>query len=167
MSECTHQRTEVRCKTAVNGAQMFKRQCLDCGKGIGEWIPRGGATANAPPWDDGLQERKRQTLLEHAREQREAKTVQWRRDYNEYLRTPVWASKRDRVLKRDDYQCQACCRARATEVHHLTYERMDFKGGEPLFDLVAICHACHMRPHRRNLPWLSGDDIIRQMERSA
>jgi 5-methylcytosine-specific restriction endonuclease McrA len=60
--------------------------------------------------------------------------------YNEYLKTTEWQERRDEVLKRDNYICQACLNARATQVHHLNYVHW---GNEPLFDLVAICNECH------------------------
>jgi 5-methylcytosine-specific restriction endonuclease McrA len=146
---------------------MFKRQCLSCGKGVGDWIPRGSSTADAPAWDDSLKDDTLERMFETRKQERESKNREWWRQYNEYLRGHVWASKRERVLKRDDNLCQACCRTRATEVHHLTYERVDFKGGEPLFDLVAVCHACHVRLHKKNPYWLTGDDIIDSIERRS
>lgn len=63
--------------------------------------------------------------------------------YHEYLATPEWGKKRDAVLKRDEYKCQACLENYATQVHHKSYQFVDLKGNEPAFDLVAICVPCH------------------------
>jgi 5-methylcytosine-specific restriction endonuclease McrA len=60
--------------------------------------------------------------------------------YNKYLKTTEWQERRNEVLIRDNYLCQACLKARATQVHHLSY---DHWGQEPLFELVAICNECH------------------------
>lgn len=72
--------------------------------------------------------------------EREAEREKWWADYDVYLFTPEWRAKRAAVLKRDNYECQACCIAKATEVHHITYRHVF---GEPLFDLVAVCRPCH------------------------
>ena len=67
----------------------------------------------------------------------------WLRQYSQYLQSPEWRAKRDLVLKRDNYVCQACLNALATQVHHKSYEFVDLAGSEPAFDLVAICTPCH------------------------
>lgn len=64
-------------------------------------------------------------------------------DYYRYLESPEWKSLRLKVLKRDKGRCQDC-RAKATEVHHLTYERVT---KEALEDLVSLCCRCHRRRH--------------------
>mgnify|MGYP005826888693 CR=1 FL=1 len=71
---------------------------------------------------------------------------EWWARYREYLKTSKWADKRARVLRRDNYLCQACCRRDATAVHHLTYTRVC---SEPLFDLISICEVCHAELHPR------------------
>jgi hypothetical protein len=60
--------------------------------------------------------------------------------YNEYLKTDIWKSKRERVLKRDKNLCQACLKRKASEVHHLSYKHVF---NEPLFELVSVCNICH------------------------
>jgi len=69
----------------------------------------------------------------------------WWRWYNAYLQTPAWNSRRMRVLARAGVLCEGCRIHNATQVHHLTYQRA---GHEMLFDLVAICDACHDDIHR-------------------
>jgi 5-methylcytosine-specific restriction endonuclease McrA len=69
----------------------------------------------------------------------------WRKEeflkcHNQYLKSARWKQKREDVLKRDNYLCQACLKAKATEVHHLSYSHWQ---DEPLFELVSICHECH------------------------
>jgi hypothetical protein len=71
---------------------------------------------------------------------RSAETEAWWREYDAYLRTDAWHERRAKVLERDEYVCQACLVRRAVQVHHTTYRHMF---AEPLFDLVAVCVACH------------------------
>ena len=68
-----------------------------------------------------------------------------RRDwYHRYLQSPQWQRKRQLVLKRANGICEGCGLNKATQVHHLTYERI---GDEMLFDLVAVCDQCHDEVH--------------------
>ena len=65
---------------------------------------------------------------------------QWFVKHSEYLKTEKWKSIRLKVLKRDDYLCQCCLEASATEVHHLTYANwMD----EFMYELISVCYNCH------------------------
>lgn len=63
-----------------------------------------------------------------------------RERYQEYLQSEKWARKRDAVLKRENYVCEACRKRRASQVHHSTYRHIF---DEPLFELHAICAECH------------------------
>jgi hypothetical protein len=63
-------------------------------------------------------------------------------EYQVYLKSERWQEKRIHALERDGYLCQSCRKARATEVHHLTYRHIF---NEPLFDLTSVCHPCHER----------------------
>lgn len=71
-----------------------------------------------------------------------------KRRYGEYLRSPEWKERRDRIVKRDRSQCQSCASKSQLQVHHMTYERI---GNENDGDLVTVCHACHQRIHGRKL----------------
>lgn len=66
----------------------------------------------------------------------------WRAQYQRYLRSPEWRDKRERVLRRDGYQCQSCLGVPATQIHHLPGS---YKYGRycPLFLLVSVCDHCH------------------------
>lgn len=64
----------------------------------------------------------------------------WLNYHNVYLKSIQWKEKRDQVLNRDNHLCQACLKARATEVHHLSYAHWQ---NEPLFELISVCHECH------------------------
>jgi 5-methylcytosine-specific restriction endonuclease McrA len=69
--------------------------------------------------------------------------AEWFRKYNNYLNSTIWLHKRLAILKRDDYLCQCCLTNVATQVHHKSYQFVDFKGSEPAFDLESICRPCH------------------------
>src|SRR5215469_6801385 len=74
----------------------------------------------------------------------------WRDQYNEYLLTDAWNTKRIAVLLRANYICEGCGSAKATQAHHLEYPRGCVPGSEEwirqekLFHLVAICRQCHL-----------------------
>ncbi|MEJ8756808.1 hypothetical protein WG947_07380 [Pontibacter sp. H259] len=61
-------------------------------------------------------------------------------EYDEYLNSDKWKRKRLKVLRRDEYLCQACSTRKAVQVHHKSYR---YVGDEPLFDLVSVCIECH------------------------
>jgi 5-methylcytosine-specific restriction endonuclease McrA len=68
----------------------------------------------------------------------------WWTTYGAYLSSEEWAERRRLVLERAGLICQGCRRARATQVHHLTYVHV---GEEFLWELAAICNDCHERLH--------------------
>lgn len=89
---------------------------------------------------------KQRAVEEAAREDRRR---QWWQNYNAYLLSPTWRNKRDLVLKRAAGTCEGCGAQRAAQVHHLRYPQ-DCRPGSPewiarekLFDLRAVCTACH------------------------
>lgn len=65
--------------------------------------------------------------------------------YNIYLQSYEWKILREEVLNRDNHRCQYCNQAKATEIHHLTYEHL---GNELLNELISYCSACHLKVHR-------------------
>jgi len=66
--------------------------------------------------------------------------TKWFSEHNEYLKSMTWQEKREEVLRRDGYICQACLKKKATEVHHLSYDHWK---NEPLFELISVCDECH------------------------
>jgi 5-methylcytosine-specific restriction endonuclease McrA len=68
-------------------------------------------------------------------------------NYKIYLNSPAWRSLRLKILARDRYICQLCGKRKATEVHHLTYERI---GRELENDLISLCSICHRILTRTN-----------------
>lgn len=158
---CDHPATEIRERKQSNGRVYYAQQCTTCGKHLGAVgknvialdlrLSREGAHV----YDEELQERwyeqqraYREELLERARvacdEHSMVKDDEWWAAYNAYLKTPEWAERRRLVLTRAMGLCEGCRKAIPFHVHHLTYEHV---GDEFLFELVALCEACHQRAH--------------------
>jgi 5-methylcytosine-specific restriction endonuclease McrA len=103
-----------------------------------------------------------------------------------YLNSQEWKLKRERILSRDNYQCQDCLKVisiilkefdlvlkrfnvkeinykrSATEVHHLTYETLHTSQEEN--DCISLCGTCHTIRHKmvsESVKWL-----IEQRERN-
>lgn len=66
-----------------------------------------------------------------------------RLQYQSYLQSDGWERTRIKVLQRARYVCEACGEERATQVHHVNYD--DPRGEELLWNLRAVCGACHER----------------------
>lgn len=67
-----------------------------------------------------------------------------RRFYENYLLSPQWQTLRRVVLARAGGICEHCRSAKATQIHHKTYDRL---GNELPDDLLAVCDACHGALH--------------------
>jgi 5-methylcytosine-specific restriction endonuclease McrA len=80
--------------------------------------------------------------------------VEWWKAYEVHLQSPKWKALRKKVIERANGICEGCGRNKATQAHHLTYERV---GDEMLFDLVAVCDECHSKVHQKAEPAPDGD----------
>jgi hypothetical protein len=130
----------VRRRVIRNGSVQLVRQCLNCGSAVGNPVKQSAVTGGITQWDESLETSYRARHAE-LREQERAKFFE---GYSEYLRSPEWKRRREKVMARAKGICEGCGDALATQVHHLTYEHV---GNEFLFELVAICHECHERIH--------------------
>jgi len=61
--------------------------------------------------------------------------------YDSYLVSNEWRRIRRKVLKEAGHKC-ACCRSKATQVHHRCY-RPRVMSGEETSLLIALCRDCH------------------------
>lgn len=148
---CGHDKiSEPRTRKVAGGGVQIKQQCLRCGEAQGQ--PRKKSDyPNAPPFDEELVNRAKvkraRVEFEIAkkfvslRNERSLRGQEW---YDKYLKSEDWFHKKKLVLKRAKSVCEGCGEAKATEVHHLTYDNV---GAEFLFELVAICRPCHERYH--------------------
>lgn len=137
------------------GSIQVRNQCMSCGWCSGNSI--GGLTKEQREALPSLDETKRDQFNDGKFAYRRAfnsniaekkaaiKKREWFDQYSNYLKSPQWLAKRELVLKRDNYRCQCCLDALATQVHHKSYAFVDMNGSEPAFDLVAVCTPCHKR----------------------
>ena len=65
-------------------------------------------------------------------------------DYDAYLASREWQLVRNKTLKRCNNLCEACKKAKATQVHHITYRNL---GSEKPWQLLGICWDCHKEIH--------------------
>lgn len=132
-------------KTYDGNAIYAYEQCSSCGLKIRGPISKKGLEINLlPTFNEALSRSINDEIYKEyfviQAELGDIKKSVFFEKYNQYLNGNTWKDKRHRVLKRDDYLCQACLRNNATEVHHKTYKHVF---NEPLFELVAVCKSCH------------------------
>lgn len=147
----THDSHLVR-KVAANGASQFTYQCQTCGQidysrtGRGPWVAKPASVDidSLPLWDDRLQRDAITAVRIQAEAERTERDEAWRDAYDDYINSPAWRVKRRRALDRDGHLCQGCLESVATDVHHMTYDRLF---DELLCDLVSLCQACHQKCH--------------------
>ncbi len=154
-SVCKHLETELREKIVSGGGTQCKHQCLICGAPVGNATKK---QEGLPKWNDALlseyeqarfnegAEIQRKHVLLHAAETKKLneRSKDWQAEYASYRRTPAWQEKRTRVLRRANGVCEGCLDAKATVIHHTTYAHM---GDELLYELIALCQACHVKAH--------------------
>ena len=58
-----------------------------------------------------------------------------------------WLTKRQVILKRDDYKCVKCGETTSLEVHHLYYTTGTSLWAYPEESLVTLCKDCHQQWH--------------------
>lgn len=66
-------------------------------------------------------------------------------NYYEYINSPEWFEKTEKVRERNDGYCEVCCMRYGEHVHHRTYERLYNEKDE---DLLHVCNFCHAMIHR-------------------
>jgi len=148
----------VRTKSA-NGSPLFRWRCRTCTK-LFAVVSRADVVRTSTPWFELPDEENShgeyfEEVHRHVTAANEQNREKWLQDsqqkrnleYHEYLQSSAWRLKRDAVMKRDNRLCQGCLKNQATQVHHLTYDRIF---NEMLFDLVAICHECHINKVHKN-----------------
>lgn len=131
-------------RTIKNGTKQYGTQCRRCGSFVCMKRSAVPISEQLEEYDQDLRAEFSRQAAEQARiqygQEQQARSAEWFAKYSEYLETPKWKDKRERVLRRDFHLCQACLKRKATVVHHKTYAHV-FE--EPLFDLISMCHECH------------------------
>jgi hypothetical protein len=163
---CEHETTRHTKRTVAGGAIQYVDQCTRCGKATTQAIARKSAIAanggiEPDPFDDDLHNQWNEArgaaygevqteihaYLEGEKNFLELQSQQWHKKYREYQKSPEWAALKDKVLMRAQGICEGCREAKATVLHHLTYDHVF---NELLFELVALCGDCHHRAHTRS-----------------
>ena len=149
--DCPH--TPVLClRVQSNGRRMYFRYCTSCCRKLTSFLPYKSLTdaemAAARPHSD--YEALYAVKMECSNQVGEFFTMLWWWAYDLYLQSEEWMARRSQVLGRDRQTCQlrmVGCTGVATQVHHLTYERVT---REALEDLVSACANCHKAHHIEN-----------------
>lgn len=139
---CGGARSELRKRVVSNGAVQIVAQCLLCGRSASNPIRRLPRHDLLPEWDDSIALR---YDVQGAQERAQSR-MDWFAQHDEYLKSALWRAKRQLVLERSGGRCEGCRSARATQVHHLTYEHWQ---RELLWELVAVCDRCHEVAHSK------------------
>lgn len=141
---CDHQETEVRRRRIRDGRTQYRQQCKRCGKSIGGAVSKKELRGETLEFDEVAEQRFMNDMAARRKRRAEQRREQWFAEYNQYLQSDEWATRREKVMKRAGGVCEGCRENRATQVHHLTYDNV---GRELLFELVAICDDCHEIAH--------------------
>jgi hypothetical protein len=140
--KCAHEQSELRVRITVSGSKQYVDQCVECGRATSSPVAHNHARVRAltaeVPFDPTLHDR----WFERYRIARGQRDTAWFAAYNAYLQTEAWRERRRLVMQRAGDVCEGCRQQPATQVHHLTYQHVS---EEFLWELVAICDACHER----------------------
>lgn len=137
-------------RTYDNGSENLWLQCTKCGKGRAIRRTLWDELSELPPWEnirEATWEKNRseyESRVAAEKAEQDRKRSERRAFYLSYLRTPQWAGRREKVMRRARRVCEACGEAQADQVHHTTYLHL---GNEPLWGLRAVCRKCHERIH--------------------
>ncbi len=148
---CKHLNQELRIATYKNGSKHYRHQCQSCGEFTGNPVPKSEVVGEIAQANVELkeiyrirrEEERARIDQKHIRIQRQDGNL-FQQRHRSYLASLTWKQKRDKVWRRAGGVCEGCMEAAATQVHHLSYRHW---GNELLFELVALCAACHERCH--------------------
>lgn len=146
---CDHSKSELRERTVRGGGKQCVYQCLRCGIAVSNAVKTEVAIAQnggkpLTPFDEQLQSSWESDVKESADRIMNADDSAFWQAYEKYLASPQWQKKREKVLARASDICEGCGENSATQIHHLSYDHV---GDEFLFELVAVCVACHEKLH--------------------
>lgn len=144
---CEQSNTALTHMISRDGRSQHVKQCQKCGEQFGSPVKQLTPSKDLPDFDIDLKvscyDETTKLLLncdqKHARKQITRGKI-LSKDHHDYLKSEKWNNKRLKVLKRANFKCEGCMEAKATEVHHLTYDNLK---DELLFQLVAICRHGH------------------------
>lgn len=161
---CRHEFFSIVRRFNASGHEFFTRYCSGCGVKVGGHVKREdahriGVSERTQDEMEALADRyiaERQAqfdrivegAVERLQEDRSRADEEWQARYQDYLRSPQWKRKVDKIMRRAEGTCEGCLGQPAEEVHHLTYRNV-FE--EFAFQLVALCSPCHRRYHAKDV----------------
>ena len=109
----------------------------------GKPLPR--KEVELPTWQSTIDPNTESTLtrVKHSHIQKGEKD----KFYLDYLKTPLWATKRLGAIRRANFKCEMCSTPVGIDTahcHHLTYKHL---GGEEPDELACLCRYCHLQVH--------------------
>jgi 5-methylcytosine-specific restriction endonuclease McrA len=138
----------LRKRMKANGTLLYayQYQCMQCGCESGTVKASEVERLRLPSsaWDDTLHRKWWDGIQAAYDQQKQANRAEWFKGYDAYLASPAWKTKREKVLSRANGTCDGCGDRPPVQVHHLTYKHV---GNEFLWELRAVCNACHDRAH--------------------
>lgn len=145
--QCAHKKQVLAKMIDKSGRELFRTQCTNCGRAepVSARELNEFSKSCAVPINEKLSSEYWQRVTTNENKKREEHAKKWWKWYSDYLRSGTWARRRQAVIKRAGGVCEACGSEKAEQVHHLTYQNV---GREPLFELVAVCRACHEQIER-------------------
>lgn len=149
---CDHEKRELRRRIIADGRAAYYRQCICCGQagraiGVKEAKLELNGNTEAPPFDNDLEHKWRgRKHAEYIKKYQEI-APQLKEEYEAYLKSHDWIVRRAATLEQAENICEICGHFKATQVHHINYERIGFELDS---DLMAVCHFCHSLLHHRN-----------------
>jgi hypothetical protein len=154
---CSHLQKLVCNKPDKNGRPYIAEQCIKCGSRVGNYHPTKNYSptelAALPPWnrdlEAGYSKRKWTEIAALWQAEKDKEDDAWWQRYEAHLQSPKWKALRKKVIERAKGFCEGCGQNKATQAHHLNYDRV---GDEMLFDLVAVCEGCHKKVHKEKAP---------------
>lgn len=147
-SYCEHKQS-VLIKYEVNNSYRVRNMCSACHILHGNFIKQAELNLTAiktidktkyDQWLSEQSEKYQKRFNYYYQISQERKKKEWFDKHNKYLTSMEWTEKRDEVLRRDEYLCQACLKRKATQVHHVSYRHWQ---NEPLYELISVCESCH------------------------
>ncbi len=153
---CAHDTQQLRRRIVTGGSEQYVFQCLSCGWAASQPIKKEKAFQlnggeDFTPYDETLhgqwntlKDQEKSRIDQEYNAKRAKKESEFQKSYTRYLKSHEWKRKREKVIARANGRCEGCLENPAEVVHHLSYEHV---GAEFLFELVAVCQACHDRLH--------------------
>lgn len=146
---CDHaRRSDWRHYACANGQVELRSQCLFCGMTL-DYLPPSEVNAHDvaayAPFDESLAHTYNLFRYEAFKAEMRRLDEQERDEYrwwyrHVYLHEPWWQRRRAEAVRAAKGTCQRCQERPATQVHHLSYQRLY---GELPGDLQAVCALCH------------------------